>query len=344
MAAPARIPSLIAVILTDWGREHGVRDDAMREALGVADLAVLGAEDSTLGPQDYERLLALLAAETGCESLGLEIGARQTVASYGVLGHTMLSAATAGEALRIGLDYYRITSAFMTLAAERQGEALVVSAVLDYPLPHLTPFALEEQMVGMTAVARDLLGQDFGPLAVDFTLPEPAYAARLRDFFRAPVRFGQAANRYLIDVRLLDVSLRTANALTARHLLALCDQLLARTQQAVARDDLLARVQAILQSRVGRWPGMPEVAEQLGLSERTLRRRLQELGTDFQTQIDQARRYLAMELIRRREITVENLAAVLGYSEAVSFRRAFQRWTGVSPSVWREREGGAGLH
>jgi AraC-like DNA-binding protein len=336
MMPNARIPALIAITVAEWGLEHGLCGEAMAAALGVDSLEALQDEELRLSPADYESLLALVYRESGREDLGLAIGSRLTVSSYGVLGHAMLSAATAGEAIRIGLDYYRLTSAFMTLGAETTPEALIMTARLDYPLPHLQRFAPEEQMVGVTAVARDLLGSNFCPLAIDFAMPTPPYADRMKAWFACPVRYNQPENRFLIDSRLLDVSLRTANALTAKHLLNLCETLL-QQDRAASPGDLLQRVNAAIRARVGRWPAMVEVAEQLGMSERTLRRRLQELGTDYQREIDAVRHQLALQLLEKPEITVEQMAAVLGYSEAVSFRRAFQRWTGKTPQAWRQQ-------
>ena len=338
MIPNARIPALIAITLTEWAMEHGLSEAALAASLGVENLAALQDEELRLTPADYESLLALVYRETGREDLGLAIGSRLTVSSYGVLGHAMLSAATAGEAIRIGLEYYRLTSAFMTLNAETIPEALIMTARLDYPLPHLQRFAPEEQMVGVTAVARDLLGSDFSPLAIDFAIAPPPYAERMKAWFACPVRYNQPENRFLIDARLLDVSLRTANALTAKHLLNLCESLL-QQDRAAAPGDLLQRVNAAIRARVGHWPSMVDVAGQLGMSERTLRRRLQEHGTDFQREIDAVRHQLALQLLENPEVTVEQMAAVLGYSEAVSFRRAFQRWTGHTPQAWRKSAG-----
>jgi AraC-like DNA-binding protein len=82
---------------------------------------------------------------------------------------------------------------------------------------------------------------------------------------------------------------------------------------------------------------MQQVAAQLAMSERTLRRRLQAQGTDYQQQVEQVRQQLAQHLMSNPQVTVQQAAAVLGYSEAASFRRAFHRWTGVSPQEFRNR-------
>lgn len=89
-----------------------------------------------------------------------------TIASYGVLGHAMLSAATVGQAIDMGLNYYRLTSSFMTLSSRQYPQKLQIIASLDYPLPALSQFAPEELVIGFTQIARQLMGERFSPLLV----------------------------------------------------------------------------------------------------------------------------------------------------------------------------------
>jgi AraC-like DNA-binding protein len=130
--------------------------------------------------------------------------------------------------------------------------------------------------------------------------------------------------------------LKTANALTASQLLRLCQSLL-QANQSKTEDDLVIKVQAVIKAKVNVWPTMVTVAKVLGLSERTLRRRLEALGTDYQQQVDLVRQQLAKQLIVNRHVSVEQVAAVLGYSEAASLRRAFHRWWGMSPQLFRQQ-------
>jgi AraC-like DNA-binding protein len=85
----------------------------------------------------------------------------------------------------------------------------------------------------------------------------------------------------------------------------------------------------------GRWPSIKETAEKLGVSTRTLRRRLEEKGTSYSVLVEGVRRKRAEELLARTRLSVEQIADALGYAETASFTHAFKRWTGSSPRQFR---------
>ena len=330
------IPAYIAIILVEWALSKGFSQQQLAGCLALDSLQLLYADNYRLAAEDYENLLNLLYGQ-GYVDLGLMIGTQVNVSSYGVLGHAMLSAPTVGEAIKYGLDYYRLTSSFMSLQAIEQTEHFIIRAQLDYPLPALAQFAPEELICGFTHVARQLMGEDFSPLFVHFIGQQPSYHQALQDYLRCPIYYQQADCQFSMDKRLLSLPLKTANALTAKQLLILCQQLLAEQQHHVLRvDEIVQRVQQELRASPNYWPSMPEVAKRLAMSERTLRRKLQAAQTDFQEQVEQVRQQLAKQLLANKRVTVEQAAAVLGYSEAASFRRAFHRWMGVSPQGYRQ--------
>lgn len=333
-----QIPPYIASALVMWGMRQHLAPALMLGALGLTALEQLQADDCRLSAQDYEQLLIVLADYTGRQDLGLVIGAELTVSSYGVLGHAMLSAATVGEAVRLGLDYYRLTSSFMSLDASHDDQVLAIRATPDFDLPTLARFAPEELVVGFTRIARELMGADFNPVTVYFASPPPVHDAALQAFLRCPIVYNHDSCRCDIALNLLSLPLKTANALTASQLLRLCQSLLAQDQPVVAASaELIRQVQQVIKAQPNHWPTMQEAAQRLVLSERTLRRRLHELGTDYQQQVDLIRRQLAQQLLQNPQVSVEQAAAVLGYSEAASFRRAFHRWMGLSPQGYRQQ-------
>ncbi len=334
-----RIPPYIAIALVEWGQTQGLTDSEMAHALSLPLIEELRVEDCRLAANDYERLLTLLYQQTGQQQLGLSIGSALNISSYGVLGHAMLSAATVKEAITLGLEYYRLTSSFMTLTAENNDHVFSIVGQTDYHLPALNRFAPEELLAGLTNVSRQLLGDDFSPVAIYFSSAQPEYLGALQAFFRCPLFFDHPYCRFDIAHSVLPLPLKTANALTASQLIRLCQSLLAQDDSIATTptNDLLSSMQGVIKAKPSYWPSMSEVAKVLGLSERTLRRRLQDLGTDYQQQLDNTRQQLARQLVTNPQVTVEQLAAVLGYSEAASFRRAFHRWFAMSPQMYRQR-------
>jgi AraC-like DNA-binding protein len=102
-------------------------------------------------------------------------------------------------------------------------------------------------------------------------------------------------------------------------------------------DDIVTSICNLLLSTPGEFPKLDAVASKLSLGARTLRRRLNELGTSYQRILDDVRKELATEYLRTTNLTVQEIAEILGYSEVTNFRRAFMRWVELSPYQYRKQ-------
>lgn len=96
-------------------------------------------------------------------------------------------------------------------------------------------------------------------------------------------------------------------------------------------------------SLAGKRPTVQDVAQELGLSARTLQRRLTDAGLTFQQLLEETRRELAHHYLKQRTVELNEAAFLLGFEDANSFFRAFQGWEGTSPSEWRERNRASGV-
>ncbi|HYY42110.1 MAG TPA: helix-turn-helix domain-containing protein, partial [Pyrinomonadaceae bacterium] len=170
--------------------------------------------------------------------------------------------------------------------------------------------------------------------SVSFQHPQPADTTEHRRIFRAPVHFDQPRNELVLDRALLALPLARADAglcaLLDRH----AQELLARLPQ---RDDTTAQVRRLLSDALsGGDPNIAAVARQLGLSARTLQRKLRAEGTSYQDLLDLMRRDLARRYLQERDMAVCEVAYLLGFSGPSAFHRAFRRWTGVTPKEFRQ--------
>jgi len=95
-------------------------------------------------------------------------------------------------------------------------------------------------------------------------------------------------------------------------------------------------VRQLLIQSAGRFLSISEVADRLHISERTLRRRLDDESTSFRAIVDEIRDLLARDYLIKTELTIADIAYLLDYAETVSFRRAFVRWNAMTPSVYRK--------
>ena len=102
-------------------------------------------------------------------------------------------------------------------------------------------------------------------------------------------------------------------------------------------DSISARVRSVLSELLpGGASGIEDVAEKLGLSKRTLQRKLSEENTNFKKQLNSAREALAVHYIRNTEMSIADIAYLLGYAEQNSFLRAFTIWTGKSVTEYKQ--------
>ena len=117
---------------------------------------------------------------------------------------------------------------------------------------------------------------------------------------------------------------------------SLCQQLCAGVED--VHTPLARQVMQVLMSHAGGSKGAAKVADMLGLSERSLHRRLAEEGYPFGMLDARVRSNLAERLLRDTDLRLDSIAQQLGYAEAASFSRAFKRWNGCSPKQWRNRQ------
>ncbi len=113
---------------------------------------------------------------------------------------------------------------------------------------------------------------------------------------------------------------------------AQCEQ---EMEQIKAPPALLGQVRRVMLAGSGGFPGVEEVASEMHMSSRTLKRKLQQLGTSYQKLLDELREGRAVEYLAQSGRSVDGIALALGYSDASNFARAFRRWTGKSPSDYR---------
>jgi AraC-like DNA-binding protein len=181
-------------------------------------------------------------------------------------------------------------------------------------------------------LARRGTGTDVRPLCVDLARPGPRSAVH-ESYFAAPVRIGAPRNLLVFDAADLDRPFPGHNP----ELLAMLTPALGNALDEMEARSLSEQVILELKRRLpsGR-PEVNEVARRMGMSERTLQRRITEEGRSFRELLVEARRELGHRFLSDVAMDTDEIAFLLGYHDATSFRRAFREWEGVTPARWRE--------
>ena len=179
-------------------------------------------------------------------------------------------------------------------------------------------------------------GQHLTPRRLDFLRPGPGDDEHRR-YFGCEIRYGAPHNALVLNAADLD---RPFPGHNPELLDMLTPSLAAALGELQTRGSVPAQVKVTLKRRLasGR-PDLSEVAHELGMSERTLQRRITEEGTTFRELLVEARQELGRRLLADPATDIDEVACLLGYQDTSSFHRAFRNWEGVTPNRWRELHG-----
>lgn len=316
--------------------QRGLSLAEVAEAAGLAPRALIGGPDRA--PEDaVARILDLLQRRFPDEAVALEVAAATPLHFLGPLAPVVRLVPD----LRAGLEMFvRFGSVLSTNAVVELVEA-PPGPMLCFAHPNDRTFGALGGEMGLVMAAR-VIGEGFGlPGALrEVWLDHPPLApvARYRDAFPVPVRFDTAVNALLFHGARLDDPVDPdagARLRVLRAHLELVRQQLERQDEPAE----LRHIRDVAARNVARGDASAAaLARRLGMSLRTLQRRLDGLGTTVRAIIDEARAATARLLLADPDLSLLEVALSLGYSTESAFRRAFRRWTGSSPAQYRRAQ------
>lgn len=190
--------------------------------------------------------------------------------------------------------------------------------------------ANEAAVAEIVHVTRQITASSISPERVLFRHGAPANTDEHEAFFGCEVSFGREMDGMQFG-RVMDLPVVLADDGLSRFLIAHLDEALDRTVPA-----LEARIKRVVGNQLPSGvPKVEDIARGVGMSSRTLRRRLAERGLRYQDLVDETRKELAARMLTERWHSLGEIAFLLGFSEPSAFSRAFRRWTGRSPAQFR---------
>ncbi|WP_431120867.1 AraC family transcriptional regulator [Variovorax paradoxus] len=268
----------------------------------------------------------------GLPDVGLRAGARQRLSDFGVYGYALTSSAAFGDAVMLGMKYLKLAGPVVHKRFRLLGDTALLEGVDVLSLGSVLPLATEFWLASMLQLATNILAAPFPSQCLRLPYPRPVHAAAYERMFGCPVHFGAPLIEWEFDAAVLRMACPGANPATARLCASFCDQIM-RTQP--EGGGLADQIRAVCLSNQGRMSNADAVARLLGLSVRTMHRRLAEDGLGFQAIADEVRQAIAASLLRNSPLSIDEIAERVGFSEAANFRKAFRRWTGLSPTQYR---------
>lgn len=321
-------------IMVDGAAAHGMTTTECLAGTGLAAGDLHDEHALIWAHQEFAVIRNILGRLGDRPGLGADIGAYSTIGRTGVIGFMMLAGPTVRAALERAIPYLALSPTHLRFSldvADPPVGAGGVHAVADddeIP-PDVRTFVVERDLVGLATAFRGAQ-IDLQLSGIETTLAPGGAAVLAGAWGLEPgaVQPHSATNRLVFPRERLDVSLPQADENTARLFEQQCREVLVAR---MARVGVAGQVRSRLRHEREVWPSMEDVAADLHLDVRTLRRRLAAEGTSFRQLLDEVRHGRALELLGQGAAVAE-VARELGYSETATFTRSFTRWEGVSPS------------
>ncbi|NHO87766.1 AraC family transcriptional regulator [Pseudoteredinibacter isoporae] len=310
----------------------GVKEETLLKTAGLP----LDALSWERWPIDYiTRLWHAAEHCTKDPGFGLKTGAGVSPVNIDVLGIAMQSSATLRESFSLVQKYQRLISdggRFQMLPGER--ETWVVYHPCQGQLA-FSPYQIEAVLAAVVGFNTWISGSKICPIRVQFSQSQLSSYGDYQRVFNCPVEFEQAFSGLLISNDILDRPLPQADPVLAQ----IHEQYSSSRLTELENDSIVLDLRQWIKSRVGETlPRRTEAARMLGISERTLARRLDAQGFTFKEMLDEVRRELALVAVRESRKPLAEIAQSLGFAESSTFYRAFRRWTGLPPARWLKQQ------
>ncbi|MFC8046219.1 AraC family transcriptional regulator [Nocardia sp. NPDC057353] len=325
-------------VMVEHAVERGVQAERILAGTGLTP-AALTDPDRQIDAHTELAVVRALVRELGTDDsgLGVAVGRRYRISTFGIFGFACVSSATLREAISLALRYYSLGFAFCTPEVEWSEREVITRFHYDRVPADVQWFLVERDIVAIHRVMSDLLGGAVAFTRAEFAFPAPARPEPLATELGVEPAFGRAHTLFGVPAELLSQPLPLANQATWALCVGQCRDLVRRRR---ARTGIAAEVrERLLPAARPGGPGVPPtldaVAADLAMSTRTLRRRLAEAGTSYRGLLDEVRHTLAEEMLTATPMSVEDIALRLGYAEATPFIHAFKRWTGTTPAAYR---------
>lgn len=326
--------------LIEAAAARGVSERMLEQAAGLP-AGTLAPLPESLAATDYVRLLDLGAQLANDPQFGLHVGERVKLGTYNVYGLILLSCRDFGQALQQTMRYEALAHDL------GRSEISVEGNNAEYrwhsAFPRASRHLADSVFTGIRVFGNWLAGQALPPVHVSFAHEAPQDRSEYLRIFGPDVHFGAPAHVARFDAALLSWPVPNADVSLYPVLQQHAERLLKEKQRAEREGGIVAQVRAAIvgnleQDRVR----LPTIAQELHITPRTLQRKLTDAGIGFQQLLDQTRHELALEYLKQKNLSIAEIAFLLGYQEQSSFNHAFKDWTGMNPGAYRafQEQGG----
>lgn len=328
------VPALVQYIKN--AEQCGLSRERLLAVAGVtADLLL--DNNGRLPGEALQQLLRFVLPNCGNPLFGLYTSQHVQPGSYSIMGYIAMTSNTIGEALSRVATYERLVGDMGTTHVDHEPGVVVVRWQCRFDDPLTRRHIIENVLASWVAYTRWIADYpDLSPVAIRIEHDAPADRTLLKHYqqiFRCPVYFNQPCSAVVVEPHVLAHRLRQPDVLLRDTLEQHAQQMLKSLKESYSVSD---QVRSLLRAMLS--DGSPRkefIADQMGMNVRTLHRKLTDEGTSYQSILDDLRQELAHRYLRQGDMSVEEVARRLGFTESRSFIRYFKMANGVTPGEFR---------
>ncbi|HLK38275.1 MAG TPA: AraC family transcriptional regulator [Polyangiaceae bacterium] len=338
------VSGVMVRVLVDAVERAGVaRGDLLRSAR--IDSARLVEADARFDSKEFATLQMRAMDLTRDEALGLHIIERTHDGAFDLISHLVVHAPTLREALGLSLQFHPLVMDDALFTLNETDTTAVLQIHLPRTFERADRMLAELSIAALTRMVRVFGGAGVGPVAVSFEHARPGHHREYARLFGSLVSFSQPTTGLVFDRAVLDRPQLYQHPELYGVLRLQAQRALDRVATELGPVDQLKRY--LLARPPARLPDLSTAARDLGMSPRSLRRRLAEDGITYRSVVRGILEDSAGLLLRDPRQTIQQTAHALGFANVGAFHRAFKRWTGMTPMQYREtprppRRGGSG--
>jgi AraC-like DNA-binding protein len=323
-----------ARILIRLAQERGMKVTEILKTAGLRD-ADLDNPDKWITFDQEMSLYRQISDHTTDPDFGLMLGEKYNIGQLGKWVMAVNCCANALEALKMAFELIGLIPVYFQYILEAKGN------VADFRLREIMDLGSyrrlfhEAHMVGFYYICRDIMRARLPLIEARFAYPKPEYADKYKKIFNCPVVFGAKETQAFFDSSYLKMNLPRSNMLAKKLYEKECHEDLENLQLFTTT---AGRVRHALFSKDNEFPNMKKIAKNINMSSQTMRRRLAAEGIDYKSLSRQVRENKACALLKSTDLSMQEIADRLGYSDVANFYRAFKSWIGKTPLSFRRKE------
>lgn len=323
-------------ILCEAAPEFGVQPEQCLAETGLVTFDLYGNDTKVSIAQEITAITNFLNHAPQRPGLGIEIGRRYRPEVFGIWGYAILSSPTFRASLKTATDYANLSFMIAKAQLVDANDPPLLTFDCSELSAQIKSFVLQRHLTVLSNFAEELLPRfSLSKLTFQTTLNDAEFAQTVQSMLGIAVATGCAQDAIVFPKKLLDLPLPKHDPVKMEYCLRQCRSLLNIEENQMPK--LTAQVREATLLEMGNDPTIVSIASKLGITERTLRRRLSAEGTSFRQIFVEARMAIGHELLSTAGMDVSTVAWRTGYSEPSSFVRAFTKKYGYSPGSVKKR-------